>query len=85
MQDDEILKIVHQIKSRQADFLKWSKSEGYRAFYRVIIFNRPFIVLFDFEIDIPVTVYHNSWLKMENGEWVASKKYRKAGRFEYSV
>lgn len=81
--DEAVVRLVVQdIKLRQAEFLTWVENdEAYRAFYRVRIFDKPYIVAYDFEIDTLITIYHGSWLKFEDGRWVANVKTRKHAKW----
>jgi hypothetical protein len=66
---DEIRRIIWQIKSMSAEFLRWTDDENFRTFYRVRIYGKPYIVLYDVVLDCLITIYHNSWMKFRNGEW----------------
>lgn len=75
----QLKNIIDQSKYQKAEFLKWSEGGGiYRSFYRVEIYDQPYIVLFDLEIDALITIYHNSWLRLVNGEWVPRRRRRKS-------
>lgn len=63
LNQSDINDIVRQIKTQQASFIKWCTDESYRAFYLVNIFDQPYLVLFDLQLDSLVTIYHNSWIK----------------------
>jgi len=80
LKNQEITEIIRQILKREAEFLKWSDGQGHRAFYRINIFDEPYIVLYEFEINALITIYYNSWLKLKDGEWIPNMKYRKGRR-----
>lgn len=87
LSDSDISRTIAQITSGCSEFLRWSDGPGFRCFYRVRIFGDPYIVLYDFEVDVLVTIFHNSWFKLENGEWVErirrNKKRRRWKKWEY--
>lgn len=84
LKDRDVDNIIKQIKSQEAEFLSWGKEEErFRSYYRIKIFDEPYIVVYDFEIDALVTIFHNGWLKYENGEWIHKHKFRKAGRYKW--
>lgn len=66
----EITQINNQIKNREAEFLTWSFGKDFRSLYRVVIQENPYIVLFDFKIECVITIFHNSWLKFIDGQWI---------------
>lgn len=75
----DLARIIHQITSGNAEFLRWSgEPDQYRSFYRVRIYDQPYIVLYDLAIDSLVTIYHNSWLVWRNDQWVRRDKWKRS-------
>lgn len=64
---DDLIKELH---ARKGEFLCWAPDiEFYRCFYRLEIQGLKYVVMYDFNIDALITIYHNSWLKLINGKW----------------
>jgi len=74
MQRDYPLVLVKRIEQGEGEFIKWCEGKVFRAFYRLEIFGSYYFVLFDFEINALVTIYHKSWFKKIDGEWVEPER-----------
>lgn len=62
--------LVNDVKRGNAEFLDWTpERDSFRSFYRLKIQGKLYVVLYDFELDSLITIYHNSWLKQVGGRW----------------